>query len=67
MKVATTPTLFDPVTVSITFETAEEYENFRWAMRFNVTVPKAIWGPDHEKADRLADMMTLIHNNMKPL
>jgi len=51
---------FKPVTLTLTFETQEEYDTYSTLMLRNCSVPFAIYGDSTSKGDLLSRMMLKI-------
>jgi hypothetical protein len=56
---------FNPITLTIVFETQTEYDTFRWAMSYNESLPELAYKTDSYKANVLSETMTKVHNEMK--
>lgn len=57
---------FEPMTIAVTFETAEELLVFYRLMGSDVSVPKTLYGDDDDKRRKLlSSMMMNIYNLVK--
>lgn len=58
-------TEFQPVTLSITFETEKEFSVFKHMMRLDVSIPNKIYNQDSLTADILSTIMCQIGDGME--
>lgn len=66
MKVTTTQTqpIYNPVVLNITFETKEEFEDFREMIGYEYSIPKLVYEENQEKQERLSKLMLQIFRNL---
>ena len=54
--------VFKPVTLEITFQTAEELEMFRHMASYDITIPNHVYPVDDDKHTTLSQLLVTIHD-----
>ncbi len=55
---------FNPITLSITFESADEFNTFQWTMAHDKSIPQIIYSENPASKALLSDTMGKIHDAM---
>jgi hypothetical protein len=54
-------------TLTVNFESIEEYKALQWAMTYDETIPDIVYPDDYKMKKILSDILGEIHNSMRTL